>query len=58
MKEKHLQEGQYPFVRVLEAVNRYCKKTLDLVLQKQQKLISPTLDVEPQDQTLSVRPRR
>jgi len=58
MKEKHLQEGQYPFVRVLEAVNRYCKKTLDLVLQKQQKLISPTLDVELQDQTLSVRPRR
>lgn len=37
MKEKHLKDGQYPFVKVLEAVNQYCKKTLNLVLQKQQK---------------------
>jgi len=34
MKPKHEREGQYPFVSVVSAVNRYCRQTWNLIKQK------------------------
>ena len=31
MKGKHLREGQRPFVKLIESVNIFCKKTMDMI---------------------------
>lgn len=31
MKQKHLKEGQRPFVKIIDAVNVFCKKTMDII---------------------------
>jgi len=38
MKPKHERNGQFPFVNVIAAINRYCRKTMDLVAAQQVKL--------------------
>jgi len=38
MKPKHERNGQYPFVNVIAAINRYCRKTMDLVAAQQLKI--------------------
>jgi len=34
LKPKHERDGQYPFVTVVAAVNRYCRQTWELIKQK------------------------
>lgn len=46
-KPKHERDGQYPFVRVIQAVNRFCSKTMDLVRRRQ-------LELEPEGQELAL----
>lgn len=34
-KDKHERDGKFPFVALVETVNRFCRKTWDLVVQRQ-----------------------
>ena len=50
MKPKHEREGKYPFATVVQAVNRFCTKTTELIrsaMAKADSLPSPSVEDQP-----------